>query len=57
MILCLIPGVDFKIKLLTVGGKKLKLTIWDTGKRSLSFIVLLTVYDSFPNSVYEVLLC
>uniref|UniRef100_A0A803PAU6 Ras-related protein RABC2a n=1 Tax=Cannabis sativa TaxID=3483 RepID=A0A803PAU6_CANSA len=24
------PGVDFKIKLLTVDGKKLKLTIWDT---------------------------
>ncbi|GKV46320.1 hypothetical protein SLEP1_g53306 [Rubroshorea leprosula] len=23
-------GVDFKIKLLAVGGKKLKLTIWDT---------------------------
>ncbi|KAF5473669.1 ras-related protein RABC2a-like isoform X1 [Juglans microcarpa x Juglans regia] len=23
-------GVDFKIKLLTAGGKKLKLTIWDT---------------------------
>ncbi|KAJ7976886.1 Ras-related protein like [Quillaja saponaria] len=23
-------GVDFKIKLLTIGGKKLKLTIWDT---------------------------
>ncbi|KAB8957772.1 hypothetical protein FH972_026860 [Carpinus fangiana] len=23
-------GVDFKIKLLTVGGQKLKLTIWDT---------------------------
>ncbi|XP_047958504.1 ras-related protein RABC2a-like [Salvia hispanica] len=23
-------GVDFKIKFLTVGGKKLKLTIWDT---------------------------
>ncbi|KAL8126001.1 ras-related protein RABC2a-like [Apium graveolens] len=23
-------GVDFKIKLLTVGGKKLKLTVWDT---------------------------
>ncbi|XP_073037116.1 ras-related protein RABC2a-like [Primulina huaijiensis] len=23
-------GVDFKIKLLTTGGKKLKLTIWDT---------------------------
>lgn len=28
----LLPGVDFKIKFLTVGGKKLKLTIWDTGK-------------------------
>nr|XP_027109593.1 ras-related protein Rab-43-like [Coffea arabica] len=25
-----ITCVDFKIKLLTVGGKKLKLTIWDT---------------------------
>lgn len=24
-------GVDFKIKTLTVGGKRLKLTIWDTG--------------------------
>nr|CAB3499487.1 unnamed protein product [Digitaria exilis] len=28
-------GVDFKIKFLTVGGKKLKLTIWDTGKHVL----------------------
>ncbi|KAK9282682.1 hypothetical protein L1049_010902 [Liquidambar formosana] len=26
----LMPGVDFKIKLLTVGGKRLKFTIWDT---------------------------
>ncbi|KAJ6900721.1 hypothetical protein NC652_026732 [Populus alba x Populus x berolinensis] len=24
-------GVDFKIKVLTLGGKRLKLTIWDTG--------------------------
>ena len=24
--------MDFKIKFLSVGGKKLKLTIWDTGK-------------------------
>ncbi|OAY64859.1 Ras-related protein RABC2a, partial [Ananas comosus] len=23
-------GVDFKVKFLTIGGKKLKLTIWDT---------------------------
>ncbi|KAK3043032.1 hypothetical protein RJ639_002600 [Escallonia herrerae] len=26
----LLIGVDFKIKLFTVGGKRLKLTIWDT---------------------------
>ncbi|MBA0749910.1 hypothetical protein Gogos_003783 [Gossypium gossypioides] len=25
-------GVDFKIKMVTIGGKRLKLTIWDTGK-------------------------
>ena len=49
--------MNFKIKLLTVGGKKLKPTIWDTDKQILSFIVLLTVYGSFPNSLYEVLLC
>nr|GMC77305.1 ras-related protein RABC2a-like [Ipomoea batatas] len=24
-------GVDFKIRVLTIGGKRLKLTIWDTG--------------------------
>lgn len=24
-------GVDFKVKYVTVGGKKLKLAIWDTG--------------------------
>ncbi|AQK65210.1 Ras-related protein RABC2a [Zea mays] len=34
-------GVDFKIKFLTVGGKKLKLTIWDTG------LCVLFVYVSF----------
>ena len=27
-----LAGVDFKIKFLTIGGKKLKLTIWDTGE-------------------------
>lgn len=26
-----LQGVDFKIKQLSVGGKRLKLTIWDTG--------------------------
>lgn len=25
-------GVDFKVKHVTLGGKKLKLAIWDTGK-------------------------
>lgn len=24
-------GVDFKVKHVTIGGKKLKLAIWDTG--------------------------
>lgn len=24
-------GVDFKVKYVTIGGKKLKLAIWDTG--------------------------
>jgi hypothetical protein len=42
----LLPGVDFKIKFLTVGGKKLKLTIWDTGKnldyakKNLLFVII-----------------
>jgi Rab family protein len=27
-------GVDFKIKQMKVRGKRLKLTIWDTGKKS-----------------------
>lgn len=33
-------GVDFKIKLLTVGGKRLKLTIWDTGNIILYLLTL-----------------
>lgn len=36
-------GVDFKIKLLTVGGKRLKLTIWDTGMK----FMLILFYFSF----------
>eukprot|EP00262_Sarcandra_glabra_P017624 TRINITY_DN6083_c0_g1_i1.p1 TRINITY_DN6083_c0_g1~~TRINITY_DN6083_c0_g1_i1.p1 ORF type:complete len:234 (-),score=39.66 TRINITY_DN6083_c0_g1_i1:121-762(-) len=36
-------GVDFKIKLLTVGGKKLKLTIWDTAGQE-RFRTLTTSY-------------
>jgi len=48
----LLPGVDFKIKFLTVGGKKLKLTIWDTGKYSdyakkyhLLFVIISLILD------------
>ncbi|OMO81794.1 Small GTPase superfamily [Corchorus capsularis] len=36
-------GVDFKIKLLTVGGKRLKLTIWDTAGQE-RFRTLTTSY-------------
>nr|GME14576.1 ras-related protein RABC2a-like [Ipomoea batatas] len=36
-------GVDFKIKILTVGGKKLKLTIWDTAGQE-RFRTLTTSY-------------
>jgi hypothetical protein len=38
--------VDFKIKFLSVGGKKLKLTIWDTGK-----VLFFPVSDNGPNTV------
>lgn len=36
-------GVDFKIKHVTVGGKKLKLAIWDTG--ILFFIFISRFHD------------
>lgn len=32
----LLAGVDFKLKMLTLGGKRIKLTIWDTGLYSFS---------------------
>ena len=31
LIFSLSVGVDFKVKHVTIGGKKLKLAIWDTG--------------------------
>ncbi|OWM70247.1 ras-related protein RABC2a-like isoform X2 [Punica granatum] len=37
-------GVDFKIKLLTVGGKRLKLTIWDTAGQERFGIVTSSYY-------------
>lgn len=30
-------GVDFKVKYVTLGGKKLKLAIWDTGTKSIKW--------------------
>ena len=33
-----LAGVDFKVKYVTIGGKKLKLAIWDTGKNLYLFI-------------------
>jgi len=30
VLLCACAGVDFKVKVLTVNRKKVKLTIWDT---------------------------
>ncbi|KAL2514323.1 Ras-related protein RABC2a [Forsythia ovata] len=57
-------GVDFKIKLLTVGGKKVKLTIWDTagqerfrtltssyyrGAQAIILVFDVTRRDSFTN--------
>ncbi|KAK8632398.1 hypothetical protein V6N13_072791 [Hibiscus sabdariffa] len=35
-------GVDFKIKLLRVGGKRLKLTIWDTVSRYVTYVAFWT---------------
>lgn len=37
----LMTGVDFKMKTLTVGGKRLKLTIWDTGIGNAAFCCVL----------------
>lgn len=33
MVVCLLSttGVDFKVKMMDVEGKKIKMTIWDTG--------------------------
>ncbi|TMW93965.1 hypothetical protein EJD97_010943 [Solanum chilense] len=43
-------GVDFKIKTLTVGGKRLKLTIWDTaGQEKFRTFYDVTRRDTFTN--------
>ncbi|VVB16978.1 unnamed protein product [Arabis nemorensis] len=33
-------GVDFKVKYLTIGDKKLKLAIWDTGDPLISNLIV-----------------
>ncbi|GJY40416.1 ribosomal protein L7Ae/L30e/S12e/Gadd45 [Tanacetum coccineum] len=43
-------GVDFKIKQLTVGGKRLKLTIWDTGTQN---SVPLRVPEKLSNGAFS----
>ncbi|URE00183.1 ras-related protein RABC2a-like [Musa troglodytarum] len=40
-------GTDFQIKYLTVGGTKLKLTIWDTGLFELSRIDMTSYTPTF----------
>ena len=35
-------GVDFKVKVVSIGGKKLKLAIWDTGCYSSSISSYIT---------------
>lgn len=49
---CHLTGVDFKVKTVTIGGKKLKLAIWDTGdyrpcKRPVEISNCATVYCRF----------
>ena len=50
----LCSGVDFKVKMVTIGGKKLKLAIWDTGYlvvlkyfMAMSFFILLFISSDF----------
>ncbi|KAG6767413.1 hypothetical protein POTOM_028618 [Populus tomentosa] len=42
-------GVDFKVKFVNIGGKKLKLAIWDTGNVTSNLTVLLPVYVVLPS--------
>lgn len=39
-------GVDFKVKFLTAGGKRLKLTIWDTGRNFLKILTLMNPLET-----------
>jgi len=44
-------GVDFKVKYLTIGEKKLKLAIWDTGERSILLLLLFGIYVNVTHLV------
>lgn len=48
--------MDFKIKFLTVGGKKLKLTIWDTGKKFTNTDLDLVIFMKQQSSSFFLLL-
>lgn len=41
--------MDFKVKMVTMGGKKLKLAIWDTGiSFNVKHVISATVKSLFP---------
>ncbi|KAH7537067.1 hypothetical protein FEM48_Zijuj03G0052800 [Ziziphus jujuba var. spinosa] len=53
-------GVDFKIKLLSVGGKRLKLTIWDTAGQERFGTLISSYYRGahgiiFASNTYEII--
>jgi len=48
-------GVDFKIKTLTVGGKRLKLTIWDTGNIESNLLLSVLEIRPFVQSLQHVI--
>lgn len=49
----LCQGVDFKIKQLIVGGKRLKLTIWDTGTSSVNYSSFLLNFTFLSSKVSD----
>jgi hypothetical protein len=46
--------VDFKVKYLTIGEKKLKLAIWDTGERSILLLLLFGIYVNVTHLVVSI---
>jgi hypothetical protein len=44
----------FKVKYLTIGEKKLKLAIWDTGERSILLLLLFGIYVNVTHLVVSI---